>query len=196
MKDLKFRTSASDMSRHLKTHSQDHLYHYSNCTITYSKYLNNMIVHKEACLIEKEQPGEVPSGESVSPSATGQKYSELSGSTQQQPYAGGKIHESSRANQKSRNLTIFISEPQSSSSINTTQPSQTKTHKQSKVCRICKKRLPKSSSKKVHMRSRSDLRPHTRPHFEKNFMFIITLRAQELTHNTLFCALCSQTPKS
>uniref|UniRef100_A0A6Q2X095 C2H2-type domain-containing protein n=1 Tax=Esox lucius TaxID=8010 RepID=A0A6Q2X095_ESOLU len=57
-----------------------------------------------------------------------------------------------------------------------TKTSQTKTHKESKVCFICKKCLPKSYSMKVHMRSHSDIRPHTCPHCGQMFKNLYDMR--------------------
>uniref|UniRef100_A0A4W5LJ27 C2H2-type domain-containing protein n=1 Tax=Hucho hucho TaxID=62062 RepID=A0A4W5LJ27_9TELE len=93
------------------------------------------------------------------------------------------------------------------------EPSQTEKHKQSKVCCICKKLLPKSYSMQVHMRSHSDLRPHKCPHcgqmfknindMRKHIVKIVckVLRAEPeeaqaqvhaLTHSPLHCTECSR----
>ncbi|KAJ7984772.1 hypothetical protein DPEC_G00358250 [Dallia pectoralis] len=68
-----------------------------------------------------------------------------------------------------------------SSSCNThqdppTKTSQTQTHKESKVCFICRKSLPKSYSMKVHMRSHSNIRPHTCPHCGQMFKNLYDMR--------------------
>ncbi|KAL0984003.1 hypothetical protein UPYG_G00135770 [Umbra pygmaea] len=56
------------------------------------------------------------------------------------------------------------------------EPSQTKTLKRSKVCIICKKRLPESYSMKVHMRSHSDIRPHKCPYCGQMFKNLYDMR--------------------
>ncbi|XP_023849076.1 zinc finger protein 665-like [Salvelinus sp. IW2-2015] len=105
------------------------------------------------------------------------------------------------------------STPQDPSYDPSGEPSKTEKHKQSKVCCICKKRLPKSYSMKVHMRSHSDLRPHKCPHCGQTFKNIYDMRkhivktvckvlradpeeaqaqVHALTHSPLHCTECSR----
>ncbi|XP_035597307.1 zinc finger protein 678-like [Oncorhynchus keta] len=108
--------------------------------------------------------------------------------------------------------------PEDSDSSSTSTPqdpsyesNQTEKRKQSKVCCICKKLLPKSYSMQVHMRSHSDLRPHKCPHcgqmfknindMRKHIVKIVckVLRAESeeaqvhaLTDSPLHCTECSR----
>uniref|UniRef100_A0A4W5QPT8 C2H2-type domain-containing protein n=1 Tax=Hucho hucho TaxID=62062 RepID=A0A4W5QPT8_9TELE len=105
------------------------------------------------------------------------------------------------------------STPQDPSYDPSGEPSKTEKQKQSKVCCICKKRLPKSYSMKVHMRSHSDLRPHKCPHCGQTFKNIYDMRkhivktvckvlradpeeaqaqVHALTHSPLHCTECSR----
>ncbi|XP_041745632.1 zinc finger protein 23-like [Coregonus clupeaformis] len=143
--------------------------------------------------------------------ASGEKDSEMSSETVQKP-EGVDTEPSSG--------TPLEATPEDSDSSSTStpqdpsyEPSQTEKRKQSKVCCICKKLLPKSYSMQVHMRSHSDLRPHKCPHCGQMFKNIYDMRkhivkivckvlrakpeeahaqVHALTHSPLHCTECSR----
>ncbi|XP_029495536.1 zinc finger protein 431-like [Oncorhynchus nerka] len=141
--------------------------------------------------------------------ASNEKDSEMSSETVQKPEGGDTELASG---------TPLEATPEDSDSSSTSTPqdpsyesNQTEKRKQSKVCCICKKLLPKSYSMQVHMRSHSDLRPHKCPHcgqmfknindMRKHIVKIVckVLRAESeeaqvhaLTHSPLHCTECSR----
>ncbi|KAK6301772.1 hypothetical protein J4Q44_G00278250 [Coregonus suidteri] len=147
--------------------------------------------------------------------ASDEKDSEMPSETVQKP-EGGDTEPSSGVPLEATpedSDSSSTSTPQDPSYDPSGEPSKTEKHKQSKVCCICKKRLPKSYSMKVHMRSHSDLRPHKCPHCGQTFKNIYDMRkhivktvckvlradpeeaqaqVDALTHSPLHCTECSR----
>ncbi|CAB1338225.1 unnamed protein product, partial [Coregonus sp. 'balchen'] len=147
--------------------------------------------------------------------ASDEKDSEMPSETVQKP-EGGDTEPSSDVPLEATpedSDSSSTSTPQDPSYDPSGEPSKTEKHKQSKVCCICKKRLPKSYSMKVHMRSHSDLRPHKCPHCGQTFKNIYDMRkhivktvckvlradpeeaqaqVDALTHSPLHCTECSR----
>ncbi|KAJ7997527.1 hypothetical protein DPEC_G00229940 [Dallia pectoralis] len=109
----------SDTSRRWKNNSQDEVYRCSYCTRTY-RYLNNMRVHEETCLIENGPPEKVSCQDSASPSGTTEKDPNVFVVTQHLPFAGGSDVEFSGDNQETEiSQSPVASKPQGLLSINT-----------------------------------------------------------------------------